>query len=434
MSHKYIYDSVHKQMQIHPIVLNIINTPPFQRLRYLKQLSVTEYVFPTATHTRFEHSIGVSHLAGKMIRCIKDKQPELNIDNNDILKVEIAGLCHDLGHAPFSHTFDKFLDSINIKSEFKHHEKRSCVLLEYLIQKYNIKIDKQMIIDIQDLICPTGNGNNKPFMYHMISNSSNGIDVDKFDYLKRDTFNIGLPYSIDLERILETAKVIDNEICYPEKLLFGISNIFETRGRLHKEVYNHPVVQAIELMIMEMLKNIPYNWGEIISNPDIFLRYTDNIITDLPDTEDFQKAINIRNQIWERDIYKYIDQIIVPIELYSVIDDIIEKFEKLEHLANSIIPHMKICCLHIGYITNPTLKVKFYDSKRDSTTSYYLDQDKISPLLPTGYQEKTIRFYIVDKSMGSIGRYCVSEFKHYLSDILTKKNISNRDKIIHENY
>lgn len=401
-------------MEIHPIVLKIINTPVFQRLRYLKQLSVSDYVFPTATHTRFEHSLGVSHLASKMIKSIQSKQPELNIDDNDILKIEIAGLCHDLGHAPFSHTFDKFLYLIGEKSELRHHEKRSCVLLKYLVKKYKIPIDDDMVTDIQDLIHPEGNGNNKPFLYHMVSNSSNGIDVDKFDYLKRDTFNLGLPYSIDLERLLETARVIDNEICYPEKMLFSISNIFETRGRLHKEVYNHPVVHAIELMVLEMFMSMPNDWSKIINEPELFLKYTDNIITDLPDTSEFENAINIRNQIWERNLYKYIDQIILPPELYPYANDIIDKFQKLENIVNSVNGHMKICCLHIGYKENPILKVKFYNIKKNANKSYYLDKMKISPLLPSDYQEITIRFYIKEKSMESIGKYCIKEFEEFL--------------------
>ena len=123
--YKFIYDSIHKQIPVHPIVLSIINTFPFQRLRYLKQLSVTDYVFPTANHTRFEHSIGVSYLAGKLLRNIQSKQPELNIDDHDILKVEIAGLCHDLGHGPYCHTFDKFLERIGIESDARHHVRYS---------------------------------------------------------------------------------------------------------------------------------------------------------------------------------------------------------------------------------------------------------------------------------------------------------------------
>jgi HD superfamily phosphohydrolase len=422
MSYKVIYDSIYKHIDIHPITLKIINTPPFQRLRYLKQLSVTDYVFPTANHTRFEHSIGVSYLAGKMLRSIRDKQPELDINDLDVLKVEIAGLCHDLGHGPFSHTFDKFLENIEVKSKNIHHENRSCMILKYLVHKYKIDLIENIVNDICDLINPSGNGKNKLFLYHIISNPKNGIDVDKFDYLKRDTFNLGLPYGIDLERLVETARVIDNEICYPEKMLFSISNIFETRGRLHKEIYNHPVVISIELMIMDFLHSLPYDFNNIIDSPKLFLKYTDNIFTDLPDVEQFNNAIRIRDDIWERKIYKYIDQIIIPNELNQNIDDIITTFYNQEDIKNIFKDNIKIIPLHIGYRKNPIFRVKFYNLKKNGNNSYYLSDKKISPLLPSNYEESSVRFYINHKNMKSIGKYYVNQFEEFINCLVKKRD------------
>uniref|UniRef100_A0A2K6F6L7 SAM and HD domain containing deoxynucleoside triphosphate triphosphohydrolase 1 n=1 Tax=Propithecus coquereli TaxID=379532 RepID=A0A2K6F6L7_PROCO len=103
---KVINDPIHGHIELHPLLIRIIDTPQFQRLRYIKQLGGGYYVFPGASHNRFEHSLGVGYLAGCLVRALCEKQPELQISERDMLCVQIAGLCHDLGHGPFSHMFD----------------------------------------------------------------------------------------------------------------------------------------------------------------------------------------------------------------------------------------------------------------------------------------------------------------------------------------
>jgi deoxynucleoside triphosphate triphosphohydrolase SAMHD1 len=103
---KIINDNIHGCIQMPPTCIKIIDTSEFQRLRDIKQLGTCSYVFPTATHTRFEHSLGVAHLAKNLLKYIKSNQPELDISDQDILNVMVAGLCHDLGHCILSHVFD----------------------------------------------------------------------------------------------------------------------------------------------------------------------------------------------------------------------------------------------------------------------------------------------------------------------------------------
>uniref|UniRef100_A0A4W6BR19 HD/PDEase domain-containing protein n=1 Tax=Lates calcarifer TaxID=8187 RepID=A0A4W6BR19_LATCA len=99
-------DPIHGHVELHPLLIKIIDTPQFQRLRNIKQLGGTYFVFPGASHNRFEHCIGVGYLAGRLVQALNERQPELLISRRDILCVQIAGLCHDLGHGPFSHMFD----------------------------------------------------------------------------------------------------------------------------------------------------------------------------------------------------------------------------------------------------------------------------------------------------------------------------------------
>uniref|UniRef100_A0A667ZFZ6 HD/PDEase domain-containing protein n=1 Tax=Myripristis murdjan TaxID=586833 RepID=A0A667ZFZ6_9TELE len=106
-------DPIHGHMEIHPLLVKFIDTPQFQRLRNIKQLGAAYYVYPGASHNRFEHSIGVAYLAGQFLQALRDRQPNLGITDEDILCVQIAGLCHDLGHGPFSHLFDgKFIPEV----------------------------------------------------------------------------------------------------------------------------------------------------------------------------------------------------------------------------------------------------------------------------------------------------------------------------------
>ena len=136
---------------------DIIDTEQFQRLRYLKQLGCVNYVFPTAVHNRFEHCIGTGYIARKLMHKLKKKQPALEIRERDVLNVSIAGLCHDLGHGPFSHVFDNhFLRTINPKTEWTH-EWASTNLLRYLVDKSQSDTDERHPIDLEkedvDLIC-----------------------------------------------------------------------------------------------------------------------------------------------------------------------------------------------------------------------------------------------------------------------------------------
>ena len=104
--YKYINDSIHGHIKLDTSTLRFVDTEQFQRLRDLKQLGSSYLVFPGAAHNRFEHSLGVCHLAGQLVERFRSEQPDLEITERDVDCIKVAGLCHDLGHGPFSHVFD----------------------------------------------------------------------------------------------------------------------------------------------------------------------------------------------------------------------------------------------------------------------------------------------------------------------------------------
>ena len=149
---KILNDPVHGHIALDDISLQIIDTRQFQRLRFLKQLGSAYYVFPGASHNRFEHSIGVCHLAAEMILALQLNQPELNISESDVKCVKLAGLCHALGHGPFSHIFDnEFMPQMDPASLFSH-EKASEDMLDQIVRENDLEITNVELRFIKDLI------------------------------------------------------------------------------------------------------------------------------------------------------------------------------------------------------------------------------------------------------------------------------------------
>jgi len=257
MNGKKIYDPIHGFIPIQPHLLSIIDTQEFQRLRDLKQLGATHYVFPSATHTRFEHSLGVSFLARKLMESLQKNQPSLKITERQIQLVEIAGLIHDLGHGPFSHLWDNY---VIFKEEEEEHEERSCVIFSVMISKYNLPITKKETEIICELINPSEE-NSREWMFQIVANKRCQLDVDKIDYIQRDSLylgNIGMKGEFD--RLITEARVVKTiddtyELGWFHRLNYEIFSLFTNRYRMHKLVYNHHTVKAYEYLILDILKN-----------------------------------------------------------------------------------------------------------------------------------------------------------------------------------
>jgi len=373
---KIIYDAIHKYMEFDDLLIQIIDTPEFQKLRNIKQLGLCYLVFPGANHNRFEHSLGVSYLCGSMIENLKKNQPELNITTRQILLVRIAGLVHDIGHACFSHFFDNHFLKNKIIGDNIEHEHRSCSLFSHIIKKYNINLTEEEIKIVQEMIVPKDNNS---FLYQIVANKDNGLDCDKFDYIARDTYHIGLSYSFDYSRLIQQAKVINNKICFPAKCYYDILDLFHLRYKLHKQVYTHPCVRGIEMMVLEVL-NLSYDKLEILEKVEDISKFhllTDNIL-DLVYHMNITEAIKILDRIKTRNLYKLIKE-------YHYcginIETIKEKFKNSNFIIDNI---------SLNYSTednNPMDNVLLYKNNKLVKTN------NLSGLLPSNFEENIIRFY-----------------------------------------
>jgi len=267
---RIVQDGVHGPIKLSPLAFKVINTREFKRLKRLHQLGNSHEVYPTATHSRFEHSLGVYHLASKTVKELKELVE--GITPADQLCVEIAGLCHDLGHGPFSHLWEEFTRRA---ASGWDHEKSSLDLLDLLIENNNIKLEDYGLsaldlVFIKELINGPledrtgypyqGRGPEKFFLYEVISNKLTGVDVDKWDYFLRDSRSTDIKIMFNYDRLITNMKVMDWEhadygiikrIVYKDKVVGECQEMFSDRSRLHMKIYQHKAVKVVDRMMID---------------------------------------------------------------------------------------------------------------------------------------------------------------------------------------
>ncbi|KAK8384473.1 hypothetical protein O3P69_009348 [Scylla paramamosain] len=322
---KVFQDAVHGTISIPYACKVVVDTPEFQRLRRLRQLGMAYMVYPSATHTRFEHSLGVCHLAGLLAANLKENQEELSIDEKDVLCVQLAGLCHDLGHGPLGHFWEGFARN-KLKKEWIHEE-MSVRMLDHMWEKNALKDSLKEVHDddlafIKAMIHPKGyplpeKYRSKDFLLQIVSNEKTGIDVDKWDYFLRDSLHLGLKVTFDPKRFIEYSRVIEHKgekfICFRDKMYREVLELFQTRCVLHLKAYKHKVLHCIDLMIMDALHaEMDYNeeFEQMVSkfeDPEVFMKLTDEMVQRLRESRsgDVKK---IFHRIDTRKLYKCKDE------------------------------------------------------------------------------------------------------------------------------
>ncbi|MFH0758277.1 MAG: HD domain-containing protein [Bacteroidota bacterium] len=234
---KIINDPVYGFIKIpFDLVFDLIEHPLFQRLRRIRQLGLTHYVYPGANHTRFQHAIGAMHLMGQAIDVIRSKGHV--ITNDEAEAVTIAILLHDIGHGPFSHSLEHSL----IKDT--SHEAISLMYMDQLNEHFGGALELAIRI--------FKNGYTKRFLHQLVSSQ---LDMDRLDYLKRDSFFSGVTEGvIGSDRIIKMLNVVNDQLVVDEKGIYSIEKFLIARRLMYWQVYLHRTVVSSEQLLVMMLK------------------------------------------------------------------------------------------------------------------------------------------------------------------------------------
>ena len=221
------------------ILFDLIEHPYFQRLRRIKQLGLTDYVYPGAGHTRFHHALGALHLMTQAIESLRSKG--VRITEEEAKGVSIGILLHDIGHGPFSHALEHTLVEV-------HHEELSLLFMETLNKEFNGAL--QVAIDIFTNKYP------KKFLHQLISGQ---LDMDRLDYLGRDSFFTGVYEGVvGHDRIIKMLAVRADELVVEEKGIYSIEKFLVARRLMYWQVYLHKTVVAAEQMLIKVLQRAKF--------------------------------------------------------------------------------------------------------------------------------------------------------------------------------
>jgi len=263
-SQKILNDPIYGLITIpSELIFEIINHPFFQRLRRIKQLGLTDFVYPGALHTRFHHALGAMHL----MRITLDN---LRIKGNEISDQEyeaslIAILLHDIGHGPFSHALEHSL------LQDVPHESLSILIIELLNQKLGGELELALRI--------FKNQYDRKFFHQLVSSQ---LDIDRLDYLQRDCFFTGVSEgTIGADRIIKMMDVKDDQIVIEEKGVYSIENFLSARRLMYWQVYLHKTTVSAEKMLINLVNRAKYlrQAGESLTISEDFDFFLSNRIT-----------------------------------------------------------------------------------------------------------------------------------------------------------
>jgi uncharacterized protein len=300
---KIVNDPVHGFITIpDELVFDLMEHPCFQRLRRIKQLGLTHFVYPGATHTRFQHALGAVYLMGQAIGIIRSKGHE--ISDEEAQAATVAILLHDIGHGPFSHALESSFIG-NIK-----HERVSAMIMDRLNIEFNGRLS--MAIEVFNGEYP------KKFLTQLVSSQ---LDMDRLDYLKRDSFFTGVTEGvIGSDRIIKMLDVLDDELVVEAKGIYSIEKFLVARRLMYWQVYLHKSVLSAEhllIMILRRARELALNGSHLFTTPALhyflYNQFKDELLTDK------------KNPAWDEIIFNFTqlddDDILVSAKVWTSHED-----------------------------------------------------------------------------------------------------------------
>lgn len=351
-------------------VYDCMEQPFFQRLRRIKQLGLTSLVYPGAQHTRFHHALGAMHLMTLALKSLKEKG--VLISNEEEEAVILAILLHDVGHGPFSHTLEhSIMSSV-------HHEQISLRYMEWYNQKTNGSLDLAIAIFT--------NQYKRKFLHQLVSSQ---LDMDRLDYLRRDSFYSGVSEGmVGIERIIQMLNVKDDELVVDEKGIFSVEKFLMARRFMYWQVYLHKTSIAADEVLLQILRRAKFlvqQGSALFASPFLFfflknditlqeLTSNDNVLQNFTNIDDNDIISAIKT--WQT----HEDWVLASLSK-SLIERKLPKIEvtnapisekNFNHLYQEISLKFEISMDDVTYlVTKGTLSNKAYNNQKDQIKILY---------------------------------------------------------------
>jgi len=350
---KILNDPVYGFINIpNDLIFDIIEHRYFQRLRRIKQLGLTDLVYPGALHTRFHHALGAMDLMRRALNALEDKGVEISPEERQASMLAI--LLHDVGHGPFSHTLEFSL--------FKgvHHEQVGHWMMERLNKEFDGKLDLTISIFT--------NQYHRPFFHQLVSSQ---LDIDRLDYLKRDSFFTGVyEGAIGSERIIKMLNVSNEQLVVEEKGIYSIENFLSARRLMYWQVYLHKTAVSAEVMLIELMKRAKHltQAGEKLMATPALSIFLERNVSD-QDFKDDPDILEIYSLLDDMDIWG-------SIKFWQNHEDVV-----LRKLSKMILDRQ---LLGISFSNEPTGRIITDDLTEKVAKLYGIEENDASFFIKTG--------------------------------------------------